>query len=944
MIGLVIGLAAFVVLLAALLVIVYRRRTGRGKSVREEYALRCTTLLIALAGDTIYALTSGYTVWDIAAVLLGVDIQEPTGLAIAAKVLMVVVFLAAVSVVRQTYRIWNGPVSRRQHQMDMRMEESSLLLDFCVALLDRFTRAENLSAYRKLEITPDSGEEGYDGDPPWHLEFAAIYTLLSNQAHINPETDWHPQARCFLSTYADGQRIAIYCAETRPDEETVDAFLAYIRQYHTSYLQVIVAVKQGEGEDVQVVRNGQPIRYLFKKNALDNMVDFSGYHSAMDRLYHSHLMQDTPLNIEDVYVEPLCRLGEKGEAVPLEEYIKAWLGEEGNRQLALLGDFGQGKTLFSIHLTWQMLSARTRRIPILIPLRNKSPRNSSEMEIFSYFAARYGISPEALRILNNNGRLLLIFDGFDEMDLIGNDDIRKRHFQSLWKLVRPRSKVLITGRPNYFFSQDELVSALGLQAGGAGIPRCDPLYLQLFTPAQMLRALRCARPSVQAGIRTIIEENVSPSFLDLISRPSHLFLVSQIWEERRIGEKYKNLTSAAIINEFIQNCFERQREKGTADPYFYLSAVEREFFMVGIAVYMYKLGAVSIPQDVFADVVVNLLELFPEKLSQRNPAALNLRGGKALRAFAQADDNSLVAVMNDVRTCGLLVNDTAASGLCFAHKSFFDLLVAKFYLGKELSLHDETMDISRALSRSAAFNPRLRQDFVVRKLLAELIAGQVNLHMNTTDAAGRSLKIFQQCRRVLSYRGFSGSPQGLLLRSAEEIQRGWNGGMSRRRSIKSRVRFGMVYLCMALIAVSFLIKSVQINMQYQGEAARYFEGVRSHVETAGPMVRLSEQVPYLPMVFVCLLTLALIYLLCRRMALSLSGKEGLVLLTWYHACRENGISDQDILGHFSPRYAEAFLALIQGNSLTEIQERLSTAGQRRTRRWRDHSRRNGGSR
>ena len=86
-------------------------------------------------------------------------------------------------------------------------------------------------------------------DPPWHVEFAEIYNILSNQAHICPSEDWHPQAGCLISSYADGRKIAVYCAETLPDKKTVEDFLTYIHQYHSSYLQILVAVREGRQKD-----------------------------------------------------------------------------------------------------------------------------------------------------------------------------------------------------------------------------------------------------------------------------------------------------------------------------------------------------------------------------------------------------------------------------------------------------------------------------------------------------------------------------------------------------------------------------------------------------------------------------------------------------------------------------------------------------------------------
>lgn len=118
---------------------------------------------------------------------------------------------------------------------------------------------------------------------------------------------------------------------------------------------------------------------------------------------------------------------------------------------------------------------------------------------------------------------MILFDGFDEMDLVGNDDIRKQHFKSLWSLVKTgKSKIIITGRPNYFMNQDEMSAALDIQSDTKELPYCQRIYLKLFDSQQISLALRSAPKSVQDGIKRIVEKKISTSFLDLIRRPGQL--------------------------------------------------------------------------------------------------------------------------------------------------------------------------------------------------------------------------------------------------------------------------------------------------------------------------------------------------------------------------------------------------------------------------------------
>lgn len=911
------ALIFFVGLLAALAVLLYRSRKGKSDHVRERYAFRAFLLLVGLSSDTVYVMASGHSIWDIAAALLHIESAEPIAVTILSRILAVVVCIVCWIAAIMIYSKWSGPVSRRQHQMD---DGIHMFSDFLVILAAAFKENFDLKVYRPVPNLTGF-DDGQAADTlPWHLEFARIFSLMSNQTHINPETDWHPQQRCFISDYAGEHKLAIYCVSAMPDSRDLDRFLAYIRQIHTSYFQVIAAVKEGAQANFTASRNGQAIEYIFKRNALKKLVDFTEYYRSIDALYTRPLMERADVCIEDVYVDPDCRLETGGSAFPLSVYTERWLKEKGKRQLAVLGDFGQGKTLFSIHLTHRLIHAQSERVPILIPLRSKSPRNSSPVEILSYFAAQYGIAPEALSILNANGKLLLIFDGFDEMDLVGNDDIRKQHFRSLWKLVLPQSKVLITGRPNYFLSRSEMASALGFKPDSNRVPYCEGLVLQSFREEQIMLALRSAGKIVRSGIQRIIDTKLSSSFLDLISRPSHLFLVSQIWETRQLEQKYQNLTSAVIINEFLQDCFERQASKAIQNPYFYLSSIEREYFMVGIAARMYKMGASSISADSFQITIQELLELFPEELSARNPVFMNLRNGKSVREFADADDYSLSAIINDVRTCGVLVSDTANEGLCFAHKSFFDVLVAKFFLGKNLKEHNDAVTISAALARSPTYNPRLKSDIVVRKLLAELISAKVDLSEEHCDDRTRCRKIFEHCQKVISFQWLWQTPQSVFRRCMREKDAPAAGLSAMRWRHQRQSRRLLATLLLPVVSCGlFLIRGIEFS-RYKMDAANYYR------QLSVPKPEISSEVQMTIQVWPIILTVALIVILfmflslvSRGMSLFFREKSELILLTWYYACKENQIADEVIFQQFSEKYAAAFAEYVQGRSLTELQ-------------------------
>jgi predicted NACHT family NTPase len=61
-----------------------------------------------------------------------------------------------------------------------------------------------------------------------------------------------------------------------------------------------------------------------------------------------------------------------GTANRITPLVTRWLAEESASQLAIFGDYGQGKSTFAMHLAHKLLkeaqSDPSRRIPIVIPL------------------------------------------------------------------------------------------------------------------------------------------------------------------------------------------------------------------------------------------------------------------------------------------------------------------------------------------------------------------------------------------------------------------------------------------------------------------------------------------------------------------------------------------------------------------------------------------------
>jgi predicted NACHT family NTPase len=142
-------------------------------------------------------------------------------------------------------------------------------------------------------------------------------------------------------------------------------------------------------------------------------------------------------------------------------YIDRWLENPTTQHISILGEFGTGKTWFVLHYAGRCLRAYLEakqkglprpRLPLVIPLRDYAKALSMENMLAGFFYTQHNIrlNSAVFDRLNQMGRLLLIFDGFDEMaDKVDHQKMID-NFWELAKVVTPNAKVILTCRTEHF--------------------------------------------------------------------------------------------------------------------------------------------------------------------------------------------------------------------------------------------------------------------------------------------------------------------------------------------------------------------------------------------------------------------------------------------------------------------------------------------------------------
>ena len=240
-----------------------------------------------------------------------------------------------------------------------------------------------------------------------------------------------------------------------------------------------------------------------------------------------------------------------------------WLA--GPEQTALvLGEFGSGKSTTLAEWASRLWAVLQRPRPVLCNLAGAGA--SADAEFLLLQSAGLDDTPAnraALGLLIRHGRLLPIFDGFDEMATrLTPGDLGGR-LSELLRVASKGGKVVVSSRDHYFPTEERLLTttqqaleqALGVSAG------VRRLTLQLFDEkqiAELVGALRGADDSASSALRRI--SKLYP-LQELVRRPLLLSMVVSTLDE---FDQDARISKAEVFEKYLARWLEQTRHQG--DP------------------------------------------------------------------------------------------------------------------------------------------------------------------------------------------------------------------------------------------------------------------------------------------------------------------------------------------------------------------------------------------
>lgn len=343
------------------------------------------------------------------------------------------------------------------------------------------------------------------------------------------------------------------------------------------------------------------------------------------------------------------------------EFLDTWIDTPGRNHISILGDFGTGKT-WLCHRYAATLARRYlvdcehNRVPIVISLRGVQQASSLREMITDLLVNDYQLNlPGGYRtfeFLNRNDGLVLIFDGFDEMQVHVDARKAEENFEELAKVVLPDAncKVMLTCRTGYFRTD---IEGRGMLAG-EGIrrirlrdrPNFEILHLRQLNEEQIRKVLQLRVPRDWEQYLGLIGRTYD--LPDLSQRP---ILLSMITATLPRLLNLEHVTPAdlyqAYTDEWIMKNITEQRT--------FVDGERKAYFMQELAWEMWQRETLSIHYSEF-----------PRRVREH---------------FGLGDDSSIDFFEHDIRTQTFLKRDSRGFYM-FAHKSFMEFFIAQKIVGQ----------------------------------------------------------------------------------------------------------------------------------------------------------------------------------------------------------------------------------------------------------------------
>ncbi|MCR9066886.1 MAG: restriction endonuclease, partial [Cytophagales bacterium] len=396
-----------------------------------------------------------------------------------------------------------------------------------------------------------------------------------------------------------------------------------------------------------------------------------------------------------------------------EPFIK-WILSKQHGNAFVLGDYGTGKTTFLDRLRYELLKlflkGESQQLPILFRLREFHKFSSLSEYLIQSFNENYRQVPDPAWLWSKveEGSLVLLLDGFDEISIESNEKKRALQIANISPLLASASKSVISCRPSYFVSSEEFneivdrrfedlvddenghIQGKNNVAEGVGdiykqiretvvgkISNADQYKRIKVNQYQVMNLVYLDKPKIMSYLQNFSNEfssklKASPKevyeylkkvydITDLMRRPIILNMIVETLLTGRLDVKDTSMKvgPSAIYEIYTDAKLAMESEKGWMRRAF--SPDERKEFAEVVAVSMFRNGALGIEFSEIGEIAQDYGDI-----------------AKIVRS-SLVDRNIFEAIATDIVLCGFLTR--VGDEFRFGHRSFMEFFVARHILG-----------------------------------------------------------------------------------------------------------------------------------------------------------------------------------------------------------------------------------------------------------------------
>jgi len=335
----------------------------------------------------------------------------------------------------------------------------------------------------------------------------------------------------------------------KPTRDDLEAFLAGDPEPGSEL------VYQSQTAAPRELREGARLRgvRLCSFTEFQGLLDLADYVTKQTGRLRSDRLYSPGLYVPQRFRE-LDRAGQPVRDDLAAELMRLVAADQGSFVL-LLGDFGRGKTFVLHEIARRIAEQLPHLVPILIELRALDKAHSVEGLVAAHLAnqGEETIDLRAFRYMLQQGRVVLLYDGFDELVTRVTYDRATEHLHTLLGAAAGDAKVIVSSRTQYFQSNAQVLSALGERV--EHLPQRRILSVEDFTHAQIRSFLVNRYSSSDAADRRLGLISGIQDLLGLSQNPRMLSFIADLDERRLLGVARAGspVSAAALYQEILSN-------------------------------------------------------------------------------------------------------------------------------------------------------------------------------------------------------------------------------------------------------------------------------------------------------------------------------------------------------------------------------------------------------